>query len=267
VKTKIALVSVIITLSFFLLRKSPISNSPEKNETSNQLIKKNQFEKSVLDSATNDRKFIEHAVKKNGKKNLINQLENFWDSNPELFIRLNMSLFDVNLNPNENDWKLLGLTKEDADSLSKEFKKIFAEIRNREINNFNIISQSDNKIQILLPNLSKTDSVKYLNQLENASSSVFGKRLANPMMQMFLNTHNALVGGIRGRDRIVTITSVTNDVAEKTKRKYEIRTQVMYEGAKSSDSLKDIESYSEDSGIELVEKIPDSWMHLFGNSE
>jgi hypothetical protein len=198
---------------------------------------------------------------------VMNQLGSIAQASPGLIRRLNLPLFDNNLVPYSSDWELLGTNKETVDVLSNDLKGIFDGIKKSERDSFSVIEQSDSRIQISIPKLKPEEAARKVSQIEDSFSKVFGTELSKLMAQSFIDSHLAILGGVDGRDRVVTITTTTADVLARINRKYEIRTQVLHEGTKLSDAKGNIDNYSQDNGIELVETIPESWSHLFGNSD
>lgn len=219
------------------------------------------------DSSAIHKKSTRPSQAKPSQVEVADQLEDIAKASPRLIERFNLAMFDNNLNPNLKDWELLGLNKEDAEVVSNDLKSIFQKIKDKEVNSFSIIDQTENRVQISIPKFGNEDAAKHLAQIENSYAKVFGPELSKQMTRLFVDTHSAIAGGINGRDRVITITTASADVISKTNRKYEIRTQTLFEGTKLSDALGNLANYSQDEGIELVEAVPDSWAHLFGNSD
>lgn len=198
---------------------------------------------------------------------VVDQLETMAGHNPGLVARLNIRLFDNNLDLNPDDWKLLGIDKEVATVVSDDLKGIFKGIKEKETTNFSIIEQSDSQIQVSLPKLEPEEAASRVAQMQGSFAKVFGPELSKQMTQMFIDSHPAIAAGLAGKDRVVTITTASENAIHSLNRKYEIRTQVLYPGTKLSDAVKNLDNYSQDSGIELVESIPENWAHLFGKSD
>lgn len=193
-------------------------------------------------------------------------LEDIARISPRLIERFSLQLFDDNLNPNTDEWKMLGVDNKAAENLSSDLKSIFEGVRKKEAGSFSILDQSKDQIRIAIPRSSHEDAAAQLEQIGSSFSKVFGDPLSDLMMRQFIEKHLSIAGGIDGRDRIVTITSTSNDVVSRLGRRYEIRTQVLFKGTTLSEALGNLENYSQDNGIELVESVPESWSHLFGGS-
>lgn len=202
-----------------------------------------------------------------GKIKVVDQLEDIAKVSPGLIERLSLSMFDNNLNPYHEDWELLGLSKDDAELVTADLRSIFQKIRDREAASFRIIDQTENRVQISIPKFSDEDAANHRAQIEISYSKVFGPELSKQMTRLFIDHHAAIVGGINGRERVITITTAPVDTISKLNRKYEIRTQTLFEGINLSDALGKLDNFTQDHGIELVEDVPESWAHLFGNSE
>jgi hypothetical protein len=204
---------------------------------------------------------------KSNQIEVVDQLENLAKASPELIDRLTLPMFDNNLSPYLEDWELLGLGKEEAELVSAHLRSIFQKIRDREAGSFKIIDQTEHRVQISIPKFGDGDAANYRARIESSYAKVFGPELSKQMTRLFLDHHASIAGGINGRERVITITTASADAISKLNRKYEIRTQTLFEGTKVSDALGNLDNYTQDNGIELVENVPESWAHLFGNSD
>lgn len=203
------------------------------------------------------------AMEGDGKeRSTVRQLGMLAATNPELVSRLHLRLFDANLDPNLADWELLGLGKEDALLLAGDLQKVFAEIRIQEAGNFEVVGQSDTEVRIALPKMSADVAERLRAEIGLSFSKVFDSGLAENFSRSFIERNPTITGGLMNRDRVVTIRRTSEDVMTRLQRRYEIRTQVLYEGTAVKDAAGNLENHSQDNGIELVETIPSHWLHL-----
>jgi hypothetical protein len=198
---------------------------------------------------------------------ILDQLETIAYTKPELMRKFHITLFDEDLNPNFDNWKLLDIDEEAAASLAGDLKALFHDIRKDELGNFSIISQTDDEIRISIPKMNPDAAALRVTQIQNSFSRMLGPEMTQGMTDVFLNNNLSISGGLLGRERIVTISTASENAVENLGRKYEIRTQVLYEGTNLSNALDNIDNYSQDCGVELVEDIPERWSHLFGKSD
>ncbi len=202
-----------------------------------------------------------------GKVEVVDQLENLATVSPGLIGRMNLAMFDNNLSPNPSDWELLGLGKEVAEAVSNHLRGVFQQIREKEASSFSVVEQTENRVRISIPKFNAEDTAKHVSRIEESYAKVFGPELSRQLTRLFIDSHPAIAGGINGRDRVITVTTASAEAITKLNRKYEIKTQTLFEGTKLADALGKLDDYSQNQGIELVEEIPESWAHLFGNSD
>ena len=202
-----------------------------------------------------------------GQVLIAQQLEEIASTSPELIKKLYVNLFDENLDANQEDWRLLGIDEETANSVAGELKDIFNEIKQHEVSNFSVIKQSDKSIQISIPKLPPEEAARRVGQIQQMFGRLFGPKMTVGLTDLFLSRNLSISGGMVGRHRVVTISVASDDAVNNLGRKYEIRTQVLYAGVDPARALENIDNHSEDSGIALVESVPDRWAHFFGQSD
>lgn len=216
---------------------------------------------------SNPKKSLRITESKHTLLEVIDQLETMASGNPRLVERLYLRLFDNNLDLNEDDWALIGINRDTAAIVSEDLKSIFKKIKENEAKNFSIVDQSDRQIKVFLPRIKAEEAASLVAQLQSSFAKVLGPELSKTMTGMFIARQPAITAGLDGRDRVVTITTASDNAVTELHRKYEIRTQVLYPGTRLSDAIMDLDNYSQDSVIELVESIPDNWFHIFGKSD
>jgi hypothetical protein len=210
----------------------------------------------------------DHAPKSLTKGDEVaNALETLARTSPALLDRLVLRLFNGSLEPVPEDWEMLGTEKEHVQALSENLKRIFKEMREDETRQFEVVSQSDQSVQITLAKLTPEEAKRRIQQIDDSYSQVFDSELAKRMGRVFIDRNSSITAGLTNRDRIVTITRTPEDVFARTGRRYEIETRTTFEGTKLSDAIKDHRNYTQNHGSELVEDVPAHWSHLFGKPE
>lgn len=257
------LLSSVISWNLGQMKSDEIHAGPKTSEVKSDLAA-NAHPDSASENTSNG---SGRPPKKPSSIPILDQLETIADTKPELIRKFYITLFDGDLNPNFDSWKLLDIDEEAAASLAGDLKSLFNEIRKDELGSFSIVSQTDDEIRISIPKMNPDAAALRVTQIQNSFSRLLGPEMTQGMTDVFLNNNLSISGGLLGRDRVVTISTASEDAMENLGRKYEIRTQVLYEGTDLSKSLENIDNHSQDCGVELVEDIPERWSHFFGESD
>lgn len=201
------------------------------------------------------------------KADSIEQLAALARVNPALIGKFDFPLFGKDLETYPAAWKMLGADKEKVDALSQDLKGIFADIRKEEGEDFVVLNQSNEQVEIGLPPLSKEDASRRMKQLEDSFSQIFGAEVAKQMSRNFVESQLGIAGGIDGKSRVISIKPTSTEIELAAGNKYEITSYVLAGDNKFSPEIKDWSQYSNWTNIETVKDVPAYWSHLFGKPQ
>lgn len=184
-------------------------------------------------------------------------------TSPELLARLNLRLFDENLNPILQNWALLGVTQSEIDSLHKKLLEVGEKVKAEELNNFDIIENNPESVMLALRPISE-EAVNQLNgHFEQAFETAFSPELAKALSSNFTSSPSPAVAALKRLNRIATVRMTPDELYQKTGKKYTLDIRTLSEDAKVADALKDLDSYSMSRTDLLLDEIPSGWSHLF----
>lgn len=200
------------------------------------------------------------------KADSIEQLEALARVNPALIGKFNLMLFGKDMEPYPA-WKMFGVDKEKVDALSQDLKGIFADLRKEEGENFVVLNQSNEQVEIGLPPLSKEEASRRMKQIEDSFSQIFGPEVAKQMSRNFVESQLGIAGGIDGRSRVISIKTTHAEIEVAAGNNYEITSYVLAGDNKFSPDIKDWSRYSNWTHSETAKEVPAYWSHLFGKPQ
>ena len=202
------------------------------------------------------------------RNDAIHELEIIARTNPELIGYLHVPLFNSELDPDEENWKLLGADKSKITEVADELKGIFKEIRQQELDTASVISRSDGVVQIGLPMLPPEEASRRIEQMEHAYSGIFGPAFSKYIAADFLKSYPFLHGSLAGKNRIVSIRTLSAEAQAATGNKYEITDYALIEGNKiTDDAIENPGKYSNWRDPKQVKDIPEEWSQVIGKPD
>lgn len=193
----------------------------------------------------------------------IELLEKLAVTNPGIIEKLNLSLFDSELNPQMENWKILGLDKEEATRIGDRIKHVMETVRKQELEKHSVLQQSDNSVRLALPALDKKASEQRIEDIESSFSGSLDPALSKVLAKKYIDSNPATCGGITGRNRIVTVSMTSEETFKKTGRQFVMDIRTIYEGAAIKDASENLDSYTASKAEILLPSVPAGWSHLF----
>lgn len=193
----------------------------------------------------------------------VNLLERLAACNPSVVSRMNLYLFDPDLKPQMENWEVLGLDKQEIESITKRLKNTMEEIKNEELKKYTVLQQKDNSLTIGLEPFSESLAKEKIGKIESSFASSLDPELTKILAKKFIDSSPSICAAITGQARIVTVTPTSEDLFKQTGRQFNMEIRTISKETDAKQAALEPDKWGLTKEERLLETIPSSWAHLF----